>query len=218
MLEYSSASFPQMVYYAEREKDINALATLIISAKPTYVGFDTEMLDSRKHTDPYMYTMWNKKFSPTVMIQIALEKTVYIFHLHSTYKTRNMPSALQRLLTSNNILKVGFATSNDVTALLRTYDVHVDPVIDLRVVMPFIGKPCNSLADLGRYYEIWLDKSRGHDWNKSLIDESVDTEALDYAARDAMVCRIAWMDYCNTISTSIFSTPLISPNGTYRRV
>jgi ribonuclease D len=216
MTEYVSACFPEVVYYAETERDITLLANLITEARPSYVGFDTEMLDSRLHANPYMYTTWNKRFSPAVMIQIALEKTVYIFHLHGSYKTRMMPIALQRLLTSSNILKVGFATTNDTVALLRTYDVHVDPIIDLRVIMPTIDKPCNSLADLARHYDLQLEKNIPHDWNKSLMSHSVNTDALDYAARDAAVCRIAWNDYLRTISSHVLHTPLLNAHGSLR--
>lgn len=209
IFEYTSATFSShKVRVAETYETMEELARLILESKEMYFGFDTEMIDTRREPDKYALTATGTRFSPTIMIQLAGNSYVYIFHFHGMmppFKNPPIPSSsplmilpptLQQILRSDRIVKIGVATHNDTEGLSRTFGLGgVAQLLDLRAEGLRRGISWNSLSDVAKWAGIQgVDKQTSHDWCRSLQNDTyggVSTKDLDYAALDAIACYVA---------------------------
>jgi len=160
--------------------------------KETILGFDTEMIDSRITPYNYCIDTTGCKFMPVVMIQLCTRRNVYIFHNIYLYKNRYIHPVLAKILRSENVIKVGFATHNDSEGLYKTLGVGTANVIDLKSISRLFRLPLSSLKDVSRWCTTYtLNKEDAHDWSRSLRGKER-TNSIEYAALDAIVCLEAY--------------------------
>ena len=215
MLRYKSAVFPQEVFYAETYDKMEELAKYLRKeeGEEPIMGFDTEMIDSRVSRD-LAWGVPESKFMPTIMIQFATTKRVYIFHFHSTYIQQSMPPTLRRIIRSDKIIKVGLASHNDSDGLLRTFGTGVVQLLDIRAMGAAFGFPLNSLQDVAKWCTKYvLDKESPHDWCRSLQERIIRHEELEYAALDAIVCLEGYRALRSLFTKPTPIPPSISPGA-----
>jgi hypothetical protein len=205
MLLYKTKRFAQHVYYAETNDEMEKLGEQLLkrlttSKKPATLGFDTEMVDTR--TQRLYAVDRGVHFAPTVMIQLATQDMVALFHFHAYLATGvdgdcarvrtpiALPRTLERILKNESIVKVGVATHHDTEGIARTFGLSgVAQLIDMRALGLNFGLPFNSLRDVAAWYgRRDIVKGDQHDWCVSLQEGSVRVDEIEYAALDAIVC------------------------------
>jgi hypothetical protein len=122
------------------------------------------------------------------LVQLATEKTAYLFHVH---ELRELPRSLDALLRSAKIVKIGFATRNDVTVMRSTFGIELH-VLDVQLILSVSCGGWNwGIGDATRRH-CGYDVEKGHDLGERTQWASVSDRQAAYAARDAFACVDVW--------------------------
>ena len=155
------------------------LATRILECGDITIGFDTEttILRPNEINEPPC------KYVST--IQLATSMGTIIFQTYRMWKEKHeLPSALRKLLASDNLIKVGVGSMLDVEKLLLSYGGDYRGFIDIQYLAKTMKSPGVSMADLATRYlgEGFIKDPFGHrgDWDGDLSSASI-----AYASRDA---------------------------------
>src|SRR5579883_2029740 len=112
------------------------LATHILESGDITVGFDTETTILRPNEDgepPCKYVS---------TIQIAYSRGTIIFQTYRIWKEKQeLPSALRRLLSSDNLIKVGVGSMLDVEKLRLSYGGDYRGFIDIQYLAKTMKLP-----------------------------------------------------------------------------
>lgn len=136
------------------------------------VGFDTETRPSFRKGQHYKISL----------MQIATKDTCFLFRLNYI----GIPSSLEELLTSDQILKVGLSLRDDFGAIRKRADITPANFLDLQ---NYVGHFGIEDASLQKIYAILFNKkiSKGQrltNWEADVLTES----QQKYAALDAWAC------------------------------
>ncbi|CAI2182336.1 7667_t:CDS:2 [Funneliformis geosporum] len=143
-----------------------------------HVGFDTETTVYRRH-NPQVVSM----------IQIATRELCFLFQV---YKITNgsadkFPHLLKRILTNQDIKKVGVNASGDAGWIKKSYGFEMQGVIDLERIAQEKGYAARSLAELTRMFGdagLVLEKTKKIlKWNFDAA--KLDSEIIRYTSSDA---------------------------------
>ena len=155
------------------------LATRILESGDITIGFDTEttILRPNEINEPPC------KYVST--IQIATSMGTVVFQTYRMWKEKHeLPSALRKLLASDNLIKVGVGSMLDVEKLFLSYGGDYRGFIDIQYLAKTVKLPGISMADLATRYlgEGFIKDPFGHrgDWDGDLSSASI-----AYASRDA---------------------------------
>lgn len=168
------------------------LATRILESGDITIGFDTETTilrsrDSEGGEPPCKYVS---------TIQVATSIGTMIFQTYRIWKEKQeLPSALRRLLSSDNLIKVGVGIILDVEKLRLSYGGDYRGFIDVQYLAKTMKLPGISMVDLATKFLHLSDTTPiplpggefikdpfGHhgDWDNDLSPASI-----AYASRDA---------------------------------
>lgn len=213
-VSYETDNFPYKVKYMSTYSVMESTAKEILDSSEKFLGFDTEMADSRNNIDFLVRnTTGEGTFMPTLVIQLCTSNTVYLFHLYEVYdqylKTGTLlfPPSLRKILSSEIIVKVGFTTHNDTLALFKTYGINISKLFDIDTLATSLRLGFNSLKDLVIISKLPYQlkgKDDSHDWTRNLTYPTMRTGDIEYAALDAIVCLELHKEL---ISSSICLTP-----------
>ena len=155
------------------------LATRVLESGDITVGFDTEttVLRPNEVNEPPC------KYVST--IQIASSIGTMIFQTYRIWKEKQeFPSALKRLLSSDNLIKVGIGSMLDVEKLQLSYGGDYRGFVDVQYLAKTMKLPGISMVDLAtKFLGVDIVKDPfGHrgDWDNDLSSASI-----AYASRDA---------------------------------
>lgn len=194
---YETNTFPYKTIYVCTYDDIERRSKEILDGTEKFLGFDTEMADSRSNMEYLVKGTGDISFMPTLMVQLCTSSTVYLFHLYEIYiewrKTNELkfPPSLKKILSSEIIVKVGFTTHNDTLALYKTYGINVSKIFDIDSFATSINTGFSSLKDLVTISELPYQlkgKDEPHDWTNNLTFPVMRKLDIEYAALDAIVC------------------------------
>ncbi len=136
------------------------------------LGFDTETRPSFK----------KGRINPTALVQLATPEAAYLFRLNKI----GFPAALQELLATPTITKIGLGLKDDIKALKDLADFEPEEFIDLQEVVPNHDIEVKSLKKLaGITLDIRISKNQQlSNWEREELSEGQQR----YAATDAWVC------------------------------
>ncbi len=157
-------------------READAAVALLMREK--IVGFDTE-------TRPNFSTRSRNKVS---LIQIATEKTCYLFRLQFI----GAHAGLKRLLESDDVLKIGLSLKDDVHSLAAWMPAKLKNVVELQSFVPQFGIAEKSLQKI--YAIIFCRKisksQRLSNWEAPILT----WKQKAYAAIDAWACREIYLE------------------------
>jgi ribonuclease D len=135
-----------------------------------FVGFDSEFTSGR-----------------VSLVQLATRDHCYLFHVHGM---TSLPRSLDALLRTDQLVRVGFATTQDVSAMHATFGLLLS-VLDVKHLVALLGGRAWGLGDAtSRYCGYELEK------RVSLCERAqwatVSERQMHYAAMDAFACVDLW--------------------------
>jgi hypothetical protein len=160
------------VAHADSPVLVGMLKESVTKNRWTHVGFDVE----------YTASGIGPGSSQSVsLIQLATPEAVFLFHVHGQ---SSLSSLLSSVLTSRDVVKVGFDATNDSKLMYDTFGVSVSGILDLQPLVYILGCPGRGLADAAMHYSsIQLDKgATSRDWR------TLSVQKVTYAAMDAIAC------------------------------
>lgn len=170
------------IVIASTFEEAQVYSTRILDSDSVIIGLDTETTVDRTD-DP----------GKVSLISIANTTDVYLFQIYRIWKQSNhtltsgprIPSALQKLLITEKIIKVGIGINHDAELLWESYGLHMRGWIDVQYVTRTLGIPQSSMADLCRLYLMGASEKDpyGHRGN---WDEQLDPRQVAYASDDAI--------------------------------
>lgn len=136
------------------------------------VGFDTETRPSFKKGQRYKISL----------MQISTEEACFLFRLNQI----GIPSSLEKLLVSDDILKIGLSLRDDFGAIRKRTEVTPKNFLDLQNYVSSFGI---EDASLQKIYAILFNKKISKGQRLTNWDADVLTEPQQkYAALDAWAC------------------------------
>ena len=150
-----------------------------ILQKENILGFDTETRPSFQKGEYY---------TPSI-IQLAAEKSVYIFQLHQT----GFCKPLKQLLSNSSILKCGVAIKHDLSELNLLSEFIPRGFVDLGEVARKALVPHHGLRGLAAYFlHFRISKqAQTSNWNVKTLKK----KQVIYAATDAWVGRELYLKF-----------------------
>lgn len=153
----------------------------------------------------------------TALVQIALPKVVYLL---CVYTLRKLPSALQTILKSLHIFKIGHNVGGDLAKLAHDFpdfsynpNTHKKGVIELGCLASEKNAVSSGKASLSEIVAATLQQSlskevRTSEWGADMLTE----EQIHYAALDAWVALQIWdvLKSCKTAGAPLTSA---TPDG-----
>lgn len=145
----------------------------------TELGFDQEFSQVKEGN--------NTPRQKLSLIQLATEKSAYLFHVHSL---EVMPEPLLKIMKNDRIVKIGLGLNQDYHVLYAAFGVQVS-YLDLQLILQLVYKRTYSLQDAVSMlcsYKI-TKKHSGSNW---AWEGPIDDSKKRYAAEDAFACLDLW--------------------------
>lgn len=180
-------------------EEIQSTCNYILDLLPPAVGFDTETTVSSNYKPVDMVGV--------SLIQIALPNNhVFLFQIQKCiHELLQAPLALEKLLTSRKIIKVGVDITGDAYKI-RSMGINMCGYIDIQDIATTKGESGVSMDDLcSKYIPEYQPK------NKVLgdYDHDLTIEKIDYAARDARLSLSLYYSILN------MNPPAVLTNDSY---
>lgn len=143
------------------------------------VGFDTETRPAFKPGESYL---------PSIA-QFATESAVYILQVQQ----RDLFAAMQDILSSENVIKVGVSVADDLRNLKKLFEFDERSVLDLGKVAKSHGMKQTGVRNLaGMFLGTRIPKgAKTTNW----AARSLTPQQLTYAATDAWACRELYLRF-----------------------
>lgn len=163
-------SFTGKVYYIDNLKDFSKVISNV--EKESVLGFDTETRPSFK----------KGKNNDVSLLQLGTASRVYLFRLNKL----GLPGQLAKVLSSEDILKVGVAIHDDIVSLRKLHEFKPGGFIDLQQYVNQYGIEDNGLKKLvANILGFRISKrQQTSNWESEVLTSA----QVEYAATDAWVC------------------------------
>lgn len=159
---------------------LRALTDPVRSDARRFVGFDSEFTSGR-----------------VSLVQLATAEHCYLFHVHDM---ASLPRSLDALLRTDQLVRVGFATTQDVSMMHATFGLLL-AVLDVKHLVALLGGRAWGLSDATRHYCGYELEKRA-----SLCERAqwaaVSERQMRYAAMDAFACVDLWHALSPTLGRS----------------
>jgi ribonuclease D len=164
-------SFPGIINIIDHPADFEKIKPALENVK--LLGFDTE-------TKPVFK---KGRYHQVALLQLSAGDQAFLFRLNKVH----LPEFVIEILEDKDIIKIGVAIKDDLTALNKIVPFEPDGFIDLQQFVKQYGIEDNGLKKLVANvlgFRI-SKKSQTSNWE----NEELTREQLEYAATDAWVCR-----------------------------
>jgi len=163
-------SFQGEIYYIDTFEKY--LSVIDILKDETVLGFDTETKPSFK----------KGKINGVSLLQLSTSDKAYLFRLNKI----GLPEEIKRILSSDNITKIGVAIHDDISSLRKIGAFEPAGFIDLQQYVKNFGIEDNGLKKLVAIilgFKI-SKRQQTSNWEADTLTQP----QIEYAATDAWVC------------------------------
>lgn len=163
-------SFEGELVIINEEKDLEPYIPYLFKQK--MIGFDTETRPAFK----------KGVSNPVALLQLATDEYAFLIRLNKM----KLPDTIRRILSDEQILKIGVAINNDFKAIRKTFKVEPAGFVDLQTLSEEYAITDNALTKLcGIILDFTISKAqRLTNWE----NEELTIAQQRYAATDAWAC------------------------------
>jgi ribonuclease D len=164
-------SFPGPICVVEDHDAFDEAEQSLVNV--SLLGFDTETKPSFK----------KGRYHKVALLQLATEEKAFLFRLNKI----TLPRFVVDILENPEILKVGVALRDDLSALKKIMPMNPEGFVDLQLYVKQFGIEDNGLKKLvANILGFRISKRfQTSNWEQEFLSP----EQLTYAATDAWVCR-----------------------------